>query len=164
MGCAPSTVHGVVLTTRLCALNSHEGSTHGPRALNWAQRGPHSQTPGSCVFNCSRSGSHPQSMRPQLRREQSPLACSAPSAHTEGASWAARPHPHMEGTPPAGRAPSTAHRGVPTPGPSTGHGGVPTAVPVPSTEHQGVPTRGPCALNHARSGSPHHKAVRPQLL
>lgn len=38
---APATVHGVVFTTRLCALQAHEGRPHW--ALNSSRRGPHSR-------------------------------------------------------------------------------------------------------------------------
>ena len=174
----PSTAHQEFPTCGLCTLNRARSGPHHkamrsqlPRRVHsWAtssqlgtERSPLAD-PWVVCLQLLTQWFPPAVHAPSTAQEQSPLACSAPSAQTEGASWAARPHPHMEGTPPAGRAPSAAHRGVPTPGPSTGHGGVPTAVPMPSTEHQGLPTRGPCTLNHARSGSPHHKAVRPQLL
>ena len=174
----PSTAHQEFPTCGLCTLNRARSGPHHkamrsqlPRRVHsWAtssqlgtERSPLAD-PWVVCLQLLTQWFPPAVHAPSTAQEQSPLACSAPSAQTEGASWAARPHPHMEGTPPAGRAPSTAHRGVPTPGPSTGHGGVPTAVPMPSTEHHGLPTRGPCTLNHARSGSPHHKAVRPQLL
>ena len=51
-GCAPSTPMKVV-------------PTRGPRAVKWAQRDPHLQSHGSCVFNHARSGRHHKDVSPQ---------------------------------------------------------------------------------------------------
>ena len=90
MGCAPSTTHEVVLTTRLFTLNSHEGSLH-----SW--------------ITCSLLGtvrSHLQTMSPQLGTEVFPPMHWCLQLLTQ---W----------SPPAAWAPSTARGGDSTLGPLT---------------------------------------------
>ena len=125
----------------------------------------------------ARSGRHHKDVSPQSLTQWFLPAGHAPSTAHEAvptrvrrALKHTRKGPHclgvlnhtLRGPPAAGGAPSTVPRGVPTHGPSTGHEGVPSVVRGLNCPH-GLSTRGPCALNHARSGSPHHKAVRPQL-
>ena len=93
MGCAPS-------------IPTKGVPTRGPRALNWAQRGPHSWAMG---LQMGMEGFPPRAVRLQLRTQWSP---------------------------PVGRAPSTAH--------------------------EGVPTRGQRAFKHTRK-DPHSRAAGPQL-
>lgn len=146
-GCVPSTPMKVA-------------PTRGPRALKWAQRHPHSQTHGPCVFTdhaCSgrhhkdvhpqllMQWLHPQAMHPQPHMEQAPLMCRAPSStHRRGLmGW--RPHPHTERTPPAGLAPSTIPEGFPLVGPQLDMEGSPPQY-APSTVHKGSPLVGHAPL------------------
>ena len=217
MGSVPSTPHGVVLTTRLCALHAHEGPIHGTRGSTvrtppcegedaWpASRDPSVRflgrthrgcgplrvqlrargqrvgiflcvlegklstsgdpirrprgrvsstahtvvsTRGPCALNYARSGPHSRAAHPQ--------------AHTEWASWAGRPHRTWRGShQPAVRI-QLHPEGSPLLGPQLGMEGSPPQYACPQLCTKD-PTRGPCTLNHARSGSPHHKAVCPQL-
>ena len=148
-GHVPSTEHGVVVTTRLCALNSHEGSPHSwaARSKLGTERSPlvghgpsnghggvptpgrvpstaHTVVPtcGPCTLNRARRGPHSRAARLQAHTERSPLA---------------------------GR------------GPSTAHGGVRTRGACALGNAQTVPTRRPGVLTFTRRGL-HRRAARPQ--
>lgn len=150
-------------------------------------------TCGPCALNRTRRGLHSPAIGPQLGTEGSrPMVLDSWRTLQMGPySWAWCPHPHTEGTPPAGRLPSTAHGVVLTNrtlrpqlprrasplaghalstersplaghGPSNGHEGVPTPSRVPSPAHGGVRTSGQRAFKHTGK-DPHSRAAGPQL-
>ena len=163
VGHAPSTTHGVVvLTTRLCALNSHEGRPHSRavRSKLGTERSPlvghelsnghggvptpgrvlsaaHTVVPtcGPCTLNCTRRGPHSRTACLQAHTERSPLALN----------WARR-GPHLWCVRPRKRTDESLLAGQAS-----------------SPSHGGVLTVEPRVLNRAGSGPHLRRAVRPQL-
>lgn len=104
-----------------------------------------------CALKRSRSGSHSQAMGPQLGTEGFPPADWCLQLHTQ---W----------SPPAGRAPSTAHGGDSTLRPlalNWARRGPDPWYLTPGERCRWVPTHGPGVLTHTRRG-PHRQAVCPQ--
>ena len=140
VGSVPSTAHGVVLTTRLCALHAQEGRPHSPaigpqlRTEGVPTGEPHPvnlprrTTCGPRALNCA-------PRRALKKRTDASLLGGSTSSLTKGALL-------------AGRARSTARGGVSTcavlAGPETRTEGSPVVRP-----H--LPRRGP----HPRAGRPH---------
>ena len=150
----------VVLTTRLCALNSYEGRPH-----SWAARSQLGTERSPLAGHRPSAGHRGVSIR-GLRKQWSPPAGRAPSIAHAGDStlwllafnwarrgpdlWYSTPGKCTDGSLLVGLVSSPTHGGDPTRGPCT-----------LNCAHNG-PHPHPRALNCARSG-PHQWAVRPQF-